>query len=248
MKRVSIKREIIVLSVLFVLISACGFFLKYGPLRNYLDKKEYEESTEQMKRLSDDLYSSTRMLMNNEWATVQLLSDALILDNPQKVDDIYAKLKDIQEVFVSNMDELVPIVVDSSGHYYSSNNKHGVIYNIEELIEDNERISSITSVFSENEKDIMFLSRLDRSLKIEDTEIIYTGFFKDFSAILNRYRNNGFSGEAAVYVLNRYGLKLYSDNDKLFEGRNVLSILEESTYLHGNSYELLINDLNTVMK
>ena len=75
---------------------------------------------------------------------------------------------------------------------------------------------------------------------MEDATIWYCGYIKDFSVIIDRYHTDAFSGKSIVYVMNDSGTKLYStdleNQNQVFVGRNIYSILEGMTYTHGNSY------------
>ncbi|MGN0597388.1 MAG: sensor histidine kinase [Ruminiclostridium sp.] len=76
---------------------------------------------------------------------------------------------------------------------------------------------------------------------------MYCGYIKEFSIVIDRYHTDAFGGQSIVYVMNDSGTKLYAadseNNNQVFVGRNIYSILEDMTYTHGNSYASCIQVL-----
>ncbi|MDY5021099.1 MAG: response regulator [Blautia sp.] len=214
---------------------------------SYLDELIYQERLNQMIEVTEELYSSMDMLMQNEWETAQLIKDSIISEHIGTVGQLTGFLKKLQDIFEAGTNKLMPIAIDGNGRYYSASGKKGVIYNIEELVDCEERMSSVINIFGTNSTEILFIYKLDEPVLLEDTAICYCGYIKDLSDIIDCYHTDAFSGQSTAYVMNRTGTKLYStdseQNNQVFVGRNIFSILEDMTYAHGNSYESLINEL-----
>ena len=241
MKKSSLKKNRILLPILLMAVLGIGSVLVFRFYRGYLDELIYQERLSQMTEVTNELYSSMDMLMSNEWQTAQFIRDGVISEQPKTVEQLTGHLKNLQRVYDAGSNKLMPIVIDGSGRYYTASGKKGVIYNLEELVDCEERISSVTNIFGTDATDILFIYKLEEPVVLEDTTIWFCGYIKDFSMIIDRYHTDAFSGQSTAYVMNRTGTKLYSTDseqeNQVFEGRNIYSILEDMTYTHGNSYE-----------
>lgn len=193
----------------------------------------------------DELFSTLSvnvddMLMSSEWRTAEFIKECVISEHPRTVEQLTGYLKKIQNIYMAGENTLMLIAIDDNGRYYSASGKKGVIYNIEELVDCEERISSVTNIFGTDATDILFLYKLDEPISLGDTTVLYCGFIKDFSIVIDRYHTDAFGGQSIVYVMNDSGTKLYAADsehqNQVFVGRNIYSILEDMTYTHGNSY------------
>lgn len=84
-------------------------------------------------------------------------------------------LKKLQNIYQTGENTLTPIAIDDHGRYYSASGKKGVIYNIEELVDCEKRISSVTNIFGTDATDILFIYKLDEPVVLEDTKVLYCG-------------------------------------------------------------------------
>lgn len=240
MKKNDRKKKRILLPILLIVGMGIGAFIVFHFYRGYLDEVIYQERLNQMTEVTKELYSSMDMLMSNEWGTAQFIRNGMVSEHPKTVEQVTEYLDKLQNIYQAGDNTLTPIAIDDNGRYYSDSGKKGVIYNIEELVDCEERISSVTNIFGTDSTEILFLYKLDEPILLEDTTILYCGYIKDFSIIIDRYHTDAFGGQSIVYVMNGSGTKLYStdseNHNQVFVGRNIYSILEDMTYTHGNSY------------
>lgn len=238
MKKRDRKKNRILLPILLMIMIGMGAFIVFHSYRNYLDELIYQERLSQMSEVTNELYSSMDMLMSNEWSTARLIRDGVISEHPETVEQLTRYLLKLQNIYQAGENTLMPIAIDENGRYYSAAGKMGVIYNIEALIDCQECVSSVTNIFGTKATDILFIYKLDEPIALENTAILYCGYIKDFSAIIDHYHTDAFSGQSTMYLMNESGTKLYSTDTEnpVFVGRNIYSNLEDMTYTHGNSY------------
>lgn len=241
MKKSDHKKNRILLPILIMVLIGIGALIVFNSYRDYLDELIYHERLNQMTEVTEELYSSMDMLMRNEWKTAQFIKNWVIKEKPETVEQLTENLKELQDIYEAGTNKLMPIVIDDNGRYYSASGKKGVIYNVEELVDCKERISSVTNIFGTDATEILFIYKLDEPVSLGDTTILYCGYIKDLSIIIDCYHTDAFSGQSIAYVMNGTGTKLYSTdlehNSQVFVGRNIYSILEDMEYTHGNSYE-----------
>ena len=244
MKKGKLKNRIL-LPILLAVVIGIGALLVFRSYNTYLEEIIYQERLNQMGEVTNELYSSMDLLMSNEWSTAQFITDGVINEHPQTAEQLTAYLERLQNIYNKSMNHLMPIAVDGSGVYYSASGKKGIIYNIEELVDCEVRLSSVTNIFGTDATDILFLYKLEEPILLTDTEIQYCGYIRDFSNIIDQYHTDAFSGQSIVYVVNGNGTKLYSteSDSHVFVGRNIYSILENMTYTHGSSFENCIQVL-----
>ena len=240
MKKTSSLKNSILLAVVLMAAMSVGALAAFRSYNGYLGELIYQERLSQMSEVTKELYSSMDMLMRREWETAQFIRDWMLCERPETTARLTDYLRTLQSIYEAGANPLTPIVIDSSGRYYSSTGKKGVIYNIEALADCTDRISSITNIFGTNSTVILFIYRLNEPICLQETEILYFGYIQDLSVLIDCYHTDAFSGQSTVYVMNSTGTKLYSTNSeysgRVFVGRNIYSILADMTYTHGNSY------------
>lgn len=240
MKKFFQKKNRILLPILLMVAISIGAFFAFRSYSNYLGELIYQERLNQMTEVTKELYSSMDMLMSNEWGTAKLIRDGVISEQPKTVEQLTEYLNKLQNIYKAGENTLTPIAIGDNGRYYSASGKKGVVYNIEELVDCEERISSVTNIFGTNSTDILFIYKLDKPIPLGDTTIRFCGYIKNFSIVIDRYNTDAFCGQSIVYVMNDSGTKLYAtdseNHNQVFVGRNVYSILEDMTYTHENSH------------
>ncbi len=240
MKKTNAQKTRILIPVVIMIVIGVGATLAFNTYNEYLAELIYQERLNQMTEVTQELYSSIDMLMRHEWDTAQFITNWVICERDRTIAELVGHLQMLEEIFEAGTNKLMPIVVDSSGRYYSASGKKGVIYNIEELVDCQDRVSSVTNIFGTNSTDILFINRLETPLELDDATIQFCGYLKDLSMLIECYHTDAFSGQSTMYVMNSTGTKLYSTDseaaNRVFVGRNIYSILADMAYSHGNSY------------
>ena len=247
MKKTSPQKNSILLAILIMVVMSFGALGALRSYNGYLDELIYQERLNQMSEVTQELYSSMDMLMRHEWEAAQFIRDWMACEHPDTIAQMTEYLKTLESIYRAGKNPIMPIVIDSSGRYYSSTGKKGVIYNIEALADCTDRVSSVTNSFGTNATDILFLYKLDEPVRLQEVQIEFCGYLQDLSVLIDCYHTDAFSGQSTVYVMNSTGTRLYStdsENDgQVFVGRNIYSILEDMAYTHGNSYEACMDML-----
>ena len=240
MKKTNPQKTRILIPVLIMIVIGVGAVLAFNTYNGYLADLIYQERLSQMTEVTQELYSSIDLLMGQEWETVQFITNWVICEQDRTIAELTGHLQMLQAIFEAGTNKLMPIVVDDNGRYYSASGQKGVIYNIEELVDCQNRVSSVTNIFGTNSTDILFINRLQEPIVLDDATIRFCGYLKDLSMLIECYHTDAFSGQSTMYVMNSTGTKLYSTDseaaNRVFVGRNIYSILADMTYSHGNSY------------
>ena len=129
-----------------------------------------------MTEVTQELYSSIDLLMGQEWETVQFITNWVICEQDRTIAELTGHLQMLQAIFEAGTNKLMPIVVDDNGRYYSASGQKGVIYNIEELVDCQNRVSSVTNIFGTNSTDILFINRLQEPIVLDDATIRFCGY------------------------------------------------------------------------
>ena len=240
MKKTNSQKTRILIPVLIMIVIGVGAVLAFNTYNGYLADLIYQERLSQMTEVTQELYSSIDLLMGQEWETVQFITNWVICEQDRTIAELTGHLQMLQAIFEAGTNKLMPIVVDDNGRYYSASGQKGVIYNIEELVDCQNRVSNVTNIFGTNSTDILFINRLQEPIVLDDATIRFCGYLKDLSMLIECYHTDAFSGQSTMYVMNSTGTKLYSTDseaaNRVFVGRNIYSILADMTYSHGNSY------------
>ena len=248
MKKIHAQKTRILIPVLIMVVIGFGAVFAFNSYNGYLAELIYQERLNQMTEVTQELYSSLDMLMGHEWDTAQFIMNWVICERDTTIAELIGHLRTLQDIYEIGTNKLMPIVVDSNGRYYSASGKMGVIYNLEELVDCQNRVSSITNIFGANSTDILFINKLPEPLELADATIQFCGYFKDLSSLIQCYHTDAFSGQSTMYIMNSTGTKLYSTDsetgNRAFAGRNIYSILADMTYSHGNSYDACMHAMD----
>ena len=245
-KKGSQKNSILLAILIMVAMSFCAL-AAFRSYNSYLGELIYQERLMQMSEVTQELYASMDMLMRHEWETARFIRDWMVCERPESIAQLTAYLKTLRDIYAAGGNPITPIVIDSSGRFYSPEGKKGVIYNLEALADCTDRVSSVTNILGTNSTDILFLYRLDEPIRLQEAEILFCGYIQELSILIDCYHTDAFSGQSTVYVMNSTGTKLYSTeaehSGRGFAGRNIYSILADMAYTHGNSYDACMETL-----
>lgn len=144
------------------------------------------------------------------------------------------------------------ILIDSRTNYYLSNGHTGLFKNIEVLMKSaNERQVFMTTVtFDSDSEHMLFLRRLkDPHILKDGTQITHTAMALPTDVYTSAFSISGFDGSADTYIVHTDGRSIYRhDNTGDFKmSANIMRMLENANFLHGGTYQQLMDSLANPM-
>jgi len=241
-KRGAVSQIAQIIVILVLLMSAgIGVFLLF--YSSYNDRVLYNERLSQMQDVTAQLYSGLEDVVQNQWNTVDVLCNYLDVASPKDTDELHRFME--KQAWLNNLDGEMDtlIAVDNLGRYYTAEGTKGTLQELDYLLTDPARISYVSNTLTTNRTKMVFLKRLDEQPPMQDgSTLVYYGFARDMSELEPYFDCAAYEGDSGVYVIDNYGLKLFSSSSSKLsgahiEGYNVYSVLEKMQYLHESSFE-----------
>ena len=245
------SKNVVIFSVvflLFVLASALAFFFGY---RSYSDQILYQERLNQMQEVTGQLFHGLEDVIDNQWYHAGVQTNRLLIDNPSTTDELLRFLD--EQATLTNLNTIGSelIVVNDKGRYYSQKGQNGFISETEYVDGRYERISFVLSSTTQDVTKMYFLEKLKTPIVIdadsqEPIELTYCGLARDMKELNSYFTCDAYHGKNAIYVLDDLGTMLFSGNNssEYLKGFNAFKQLEDSTYLHGSSFESVKKEMD----
>ena len=233
--------QIVIILVLFVAAGIGVFLLFYN---HYNDRVLYNERLSQMQDVTAQLYSGLEDVVQNQWNTTDILCNYVEMAQPRNADELQQFMEKQARLNKLDGEWNTLLAVDDLGRYYTAEGMKGTLQELNYLLDDPERVSYVSNTLTTNRTKMVFLKRMDDQPPMQDgSTLVYYGFARDMSELEPYFDCAAYEGDSGVYVIDNYGLKLFSssqsDNEDgaLIKGYNVYSVLEKMQYLHESSFE-----------
>ena len=232
-----------------VVAAAVGVFA-YAYQR-YTDHILYDERLMQMRNVTSQLFTGLEDVVNNQWYIAQAQMARFEKDAPTTVNQLIEFMQDQADSGQFEQMKLEMIAIDSRGRYYTENGIQGLFDGMNYLEEQPEQLSFVGSSMTGSGSRMYFLNRLRQAVTIENgdsaVKVIYYGISRDMTEMNPYFKCAVYEGKSSVYVLDDFGMKMFTgtDNDNTVPGMNVYKVLSEMDYLHGVSFDSVLDSLRT---
>ena len=228
----------VLLFVAFALVAISYFRSIEGQL--------YEERRKNLNEVSEQIAKTVRSVCEYSWDISDAAFSHIIASKVTNKGKIASLLSEAEQAMTEN--SCFFAVIDAQTQYYLSNGSVGLFRNIEFLRESaGERQVIITTVTFEAEKEyILFLRRLETPLILDDdTQITHTAMIVPPNIYQAAFYSSGYDGLADVFLMQEDGRSVLRRNHTgLFSNAaNIMRVLEDVDFLHGNTFAQLKNSL-----
>ena len=233
--------SILILVLVLSLISGIFF------VRSSLLKMTVDERSNQLEEMVLQIASNLDSGLQTHWNLTEGLNKAIQGKHYENIDDLYADIARLEDVFCLDMYGARVMLLDNQGTAYLRDGSAGIWNDVVRLIDDK---ASHTFVSETDNIDGCFLV-FSRELYIpvtvgEDNQrFTHVVLLKDIETVKNYYTTASYGGNAATYFLKKNGTLAYfdaDDNDPI-DARNVFKALEEAEYVSEHNFETVRNEL-----
>lgn len=230
---------------IIVLLFATFALISYSVFQS-VSEELYSERSQNLNEVSEQIAKTVNSICSYSWDVADAAFAHMLSTEIEKKEDLSSLLSEAESGIYNHYYHLT--VVDSRTNYYLSNGYIGLFRNIEFLKKSaNERQVVITAITFESDKEFMlFLHRLDTPLILKDgTEITHTIMILPPEVYCSAFSCSGFDGSADVFIIHTDGRSIYRRNniEALSSAANIIRILENVRFLHGESFEDLKDSL-----
>lgn len=230
---------------IIVLLFATFALISYSVFQS-VSEELYSERSQNLNEVSEQIAKTVNSICSYSWDVADAAFAHMLSTEIEKKEDLSSLLSEAESGIYNHYYHLT--VVDSRTNYYLSNGYIGLFRNIEFLKKSaNERQVVITAITFEADKEFMlFLHRLDTPLILKDgTEITHTIMILPPEVYCSAFSCSGFDGSADVFIIHTDGRSIYRRNniEALSSAANIIRILENVRFLHGEGFEDLKDSL-----
>lgn len=210
----------------------------------YTKERLYEESKNQLSEITEQIYEKLEIVLENQWSCVTTLENILDNRKPQDPEQLSLILGETQNELNPFDDSIDLIAIDECGYYYDSRGRQGIWAEMSELDGEAVRQCFLTTSYNEEVNRMAFVYRLKHRALIQaqnrKVKLTHVVLMKRMDSLTSYFRSSAFDNHNVTYVLKNNGVKMYSDNtdeETLFQGRNLYYTLEKMEYPHEKKWE-----------
>ena len=210
----------------------------------YTKERLYEESKNQLSEITEQIYEKLEIVLENQWSCVTTLENILDNRKPQNPEQLSLLLGETQSELNPFDDSIDLIAIDECGYYYDLRGRQGIWAEMPELDREAVRQCFLTTSYNEEINKMAFVYRLKHSVLIQaqnrKVKLTHVVLMKRMDSLTSYFRSSAFDNHNVTYVLKNNGVKMYSDNtdeETLFQGRNLYYTLEKMEYPHEKKWE-----------
>ena len=236
------KQAVLIFTLLvFLVVVVVEIFLKV--YNNYNDEILYEERLNQMKEVTEQLFSGLEDVVDVQWDNARYQCNYLRKNMPETVDELLDIMQNQISIGELEKKQCNLIAIDGQGRYYYQDGKQGLLDDMSYL---NGRPTQISYVFTDmttSKAEMLFLYRMDEPIVLQDgdqtVKLIYYGIAEDMEQLNPYFDCKAYNGSNSTYVTDTNGLKLFSGSSgrNLLKGFNVFSELRNMNYLHDMTFD-----------
>ena len=227
-----------------ILFAACVMIA--GSIFRLLSDELYAERRKSLNEVSEQIAKTINTTCSFSWNVAEVAFSHILsseIEGKQNLSDLLLEA----EKWIYNYKYSL-VLIDSRTNYYLSNGHTGLFKNIDVLVKSaNERQVFMTTVtFEDDNEHMIFMHRLTEPHILKDgTQITHTAMVLSTDVYISAFSISGFDGSADTYIVHADGRSIYRhDNTGDFKmSANIMRMLENANFLHGGTYNQLMNSL-----
>ena len=232
----------------FLLLVSIAFFIFMRLYDRYIDDILYNERQQQMKEVTVQLFKRLDDVTQSWQKDTGVFCTAIEDKTFSSMDELYTYLQFLAELYQVDSAQRHLVAVDDSGNYLTHDGWNGTLSEMDFLLDAPERVSFVTSRAGRTDMGIFFLQKLPKPIAVKDgddtIQLIYFGLSCQLAELNPFFSCEAYDNNNSVYVLDRYGGRVFSSGDDSLLGYNAYATLKEMTYLHGTSFEAAKQELD----
>ena len=218
---------------LLAVLALTGTLFFYG----YLDETLFRERNSHLIEISDKVTQVIQSAVRHYRTVTNTVENLLAETSAQDSREVTKRLEEIGDYL-----ELEPgsvLAFDSEARLYVSDGATSNWRDAALLAADQERQELVTTLDyrMDGSTYILFLKKMDTSVELGGREITHVGVVVNITVFQEAFDADVFANKSHVYVINPNGRRLYRHKCEggFIDGYNILTALEEYTFIHGGS-------------
>ena len=245
----SLVRSLSAALAVFLLMVGIAFFIFMRLYDTHIDEILYTERQQQMREITVQFFKRLDDVTQSRWEDTDVFCSALEERPFSSMDDLYAYLQRMARLYDAASTQRHLVLADDTGGYLTHDGGSGTLPEAELLADSPERVSFVALRTDQSSGDIFYLQRLSKPVLVQrggkTVRLTYSGLSFHLAELTPFFSCDAYDNCSSVYVLDRYGGRIFHSGDDILPGRNAYDALEQMTYLHGTSFETAKRELDS---
>ncbi len=239
----TIKRMNLIFALLTILSVTVATLFFVRSLHN-IQEAQFKERVNSTNILVEKVSKQVQIVTDFNWKTLHSIRNFMQHRNYANEEELSERLQAIEDLTGERV-----WAIDKNSQCYTDAGKGNIWQKKDLLITGEDEFFSSDFQFGiGNEMKMYYLSPLDRTLKVGDTELSHIVLVSDMSALDSYYDLSNFGDDSLAFIIRENGSQVYRNNNTnhknvLHGAYNLLTALKEATYNHGSSYKTLREDI-----
>ena len=222
-----------------ILILALSWGIRY--MRTTFMELTIDERSNQLEEMVTQIRSNLTSGLETHWNLVSGLNNAIQDSHFEDAADVSEDILHLERDFCIDLYGCRVMLLDEQGTAYLDDGPAGIWYDINHLIDGQNRHTFISETDSIDGSFLVFSRELDAPIDIGESRgrITHIVLLKDIRTVKQYYTTSTYGGSAATYIIQNNGTLAYfdADADDVISARNIYKALRKVEYGQGQSFD-----------
>ncbi len=229
---------------LLTILSVTAATLFFARSLHNIQEAQFKERVNNTNILVEKVSKQVQIVTDFNWKTLHIIRNFMQHQDCADEEDLTERLRSIERLTGETV-----WAIDKNSQCYTDAGKGNIWQKKDLLITGKDEFFASDFQFGMgSEMKMYYLSPLEQTIKVGDTELSHIVLVSDMSALDSYYDLSNFGDDSLAFIIRENGSQVYynnnSNNNHVLRGAyNLLTALEEATYNHGASYKMLQEDI-----
>ncbi len=230
---------------LLTILSITTAILFFARSLHNIQEAQFEERVNSTNILAEKVSKQVQIVTDFNWKSLHTVRNFMQQKSYVDEEELKEQLQAIEQLTGDTV-----WAIDKNSQCYTDDGKGNIWQKKDLLITGKDEFFAADFQFGiGGEMKMYYLSPLEETIKVGDTELSHIVLVSDMSALDSYYDLSNFGNDSLAFIIHENGSQVYHNNDNnnhnnvLRGAYNLLTALEEASYHQGASYEKLQDDI-----
>ena len=245
-EKISLKNYIIPILCSILLIAILGIGIFY--IRSYMIRQTVEERSSQLEEMVVQIQANLETGLENHWNLLSGIEYAVEGNQYENEQQLIDSISILEKQYRTDLYGCRLMFLDTIGQTYLEDGMAGIWDDISRLSGGEVRKTFVSDTSNVEGTFLAFCQKLDNPIQIGADENVFTHIvlLQDINMLQKYYTSETYGGKVATYIIKENGVLAYYDSNEadIIGVRNVFKALEEATYLQGQNFDEIKEQLS----
>ena len=181
---ITLPAALVIGLLLFLVVGGISF-------AHYLEKRIYEERTDQLNEITSQVYANLNSSLNVHWIYITFALNMLEGYEPDTIQDIAAYIGELERILETDSRGSRFVLLDSQGNVYDDSGYRGLWPDVDRLASGQDQYSFISDSYIYEGNYWKFVQKLSTPIHVKENDVnfAYIALLKDMEAVTSYYDN-----------------------------------------------------------